>query len=44
MNKRHILQIIQIKMTEKVGKCKNKYNRKNKKWKDEYRNTIDKSI
>lgn len=33
MNKRHILQIIQIKMTEKVGKCKKKYNRKDKKWK-----------
>lgn len=31
MNKRHILQIIQIKMTEKVVPNKKKYNRKKSK-------------
>lgn len=35
MNKRHILQIIQIRMTEQVKKDKKKYDRKNKKWKKE---------
>lgn len=32
---RALLQQIQIKMAEKVRKSKKKYNRKNKKWKNE---------
>jgi hypothetical protein len=40
MNKRQVLQIIQIKTTEKNHGDKKKYSRKNKKWKDEVSKTI----
>ena len=37
---RALLQQIQIKMTEKVKKSKKKYNRKNKKWKNELSKSV----
>ena len=38
LNKRHILQIIQINCKEKVGKSLKDYNRKDKSWKKSIKN------